>query len=145
MNISINIVLQVKAPYDTEKLDLLNDTYRFLFAHHQAISESAMHTYYSALPFTPHNTRLYHLYEQETSQSVTVLQGLSSTWTSSLSTLTLLAPGAESILRISPDGMWLAAGRQRKVMILDAQTTVGYHLPGSTTCRAMARTLHQTM
>ena len=23
--------------------------------------------------------------------------------------------------------------------------TVGYHLPGSTTCRAMARTLHQTM
>ena len=80
-----------------------------------------MHTYYSALPFTPHNTRLYHLYEQETSHSITVLQGVSPTWTSYLSTLSL--GHDKSILSISPDGMWLAAGQDRKIMILDARTT----------------------
>ena len=121
VNIDSDFVLQVKASCNPETLDLLNDAYRFLLSHHQAISESAMHTYYSALPFTPHNTRLYHLYEQETSHSITVLQGLSSTWTSCLSTLSLFRGG--NILSISPDGMWLAAGQHRKIMILDAQTT----------------------
>ena len=81
-----------------------------------------MHTYYSALPFTPHNTRLYHLYEQETSHSIAVLQGLSPAWTSCLSAWFFFERG-RSILRVSLDGMWLAAGRGTKIMILDAQTT----------------------
>ena len=81
-----------------------------------------MHTYYSALPFTPHKTRLYHLYEQETMQSITVLQGLGPTWTSCLSIFSLF--GRDRVLLIiSPDGMWLAAGQDRKVMVLDARTT----------------------
>ena len=122
MNITGDFVLQVKASCNPETLDLLNDTYRFLFSHHHTISESAMHTYYSALPFTPHNTRLYHLYEQETIQSINVLQGLSPTWTSYLSSWSLDG-FYRTILSISPDGMWLAAGRDGKIMILDAQTT----------------------
>ena len=122
VNITSDFVLQVKASCNAETLDLLNDAYRFLFSHHQTISESAMHTYHSALPFTPHNTRLRHLYEQETSHSIAVLQGLSPTWTSCLSTLSLLGYGG-SILSISPDGMWLAVGQHRKIIILDAQTT----------------------
>ena len=122
VNITSDFALQVKASCNAETLDLLNDTYRFLFSHHQTISESAMHTYYSALPFTPHNTHLYHLYEQETSDSITVLQGLSPSWTSCLSSSSLFRPGG-NILSISPDGMWLAVGHYRKIMILDAQTT----------------------
>ena len=122
VDITNDLVLQVKISCNAETLDLLNDTYRFLFSHHETISESAMHTYYSALPFTPHNTRLYHLYEQETSHSITVLQGLSPTWTSRLSCLSLFGHG-RSILCISPDGMWLAAGNRSKVMIMDARTT----------------------
>ena len=81
-----------------------------------------MHTYYSALPFTPHNTRLYHLYQQETSHSIAVLQGLTPTWTPCLSTLSLFGNGY-IILHISPDGMWLAVGQDRTIMILDARTT----------------------
>ena len=122
MNITSDFVFQVKASCNAETLDLLNDTYRFLTSHHPTISESAMHTYYSALPFTPHNTRLYQLYEQETSDSITVLQGLSPTWTSYLSSWSLYG-SSRTILSISPDGMWLAAGRDRKIMILDARTT----------------------
>ena len=122
MNITSDFMFQVKASHNAETLDLLNDTYHFLFSHYQTISESAMHTYYSALPFTPHNTRLYHLYEQETSRSITVLQGLHSTWTSCLSTLSFMG-GPGCILSISPDGMWLAASQYGQVMILDARTT----------------------
>ena len=115
-------MFQVQAPRNAETLDLLNDTYHFLFSHHQTISESAMHTYYSALPFTPHNTRLYQLYGQKTSRSITVLQGLHPTWTSCLSTLSFWGIYG-CVLSISPDGMWLAAGQDGKIMILDARTT----------------------
>ena len=116
-------MLQVKASHNAEiTLDLLNDTYRFLFSHNQAISESAMHTYYSALPFTPHNTRLYHLYEEETSDSITILQGLRPTWTSCLSSLSVGKHGSAP-LGISPDGMQLAVNEYRKITILDARTT----------------------
>ena len=122
VDITNDIVLQVKTTCNAETLDLLNDTYRFLFSHHETISESAMHTYYSALPFTPHNTCLYHLYEQETSHSITVLQGLNHTWTSCLSRLFLFGLGW-TILSISPDGMWLAVGQHEEIFILDARTT----------------------
>ena len=81
-----------------------------------------MHTYHSALPFTPHDTRLYRLYEQETSHSITVLQGLRPTWTSCLATLSLFEFG-DTILSISLDAMVLAVGQDRKIMILDARTT----------------------
>ena len=122
VNITSDFVLQVKASCNAETLDLLNDTYRFLLSHHRTISESAMHTYYSALPFTPHDTRLYSLYKQETSHSITVLQGLSPTWTSCLSGVSFSAFYG-SILSISPDGMWLAVSVRRRVLILDTRTT----------------------
>ena len=117
-----DIVLQVKASCNEEIADLLNDTYRFLFSHLTTISESAMHTYYSALPFTPHGTRLYRLYERETSHSITVLRGLSPTWTPCLSTLSY-GPIEARVLSISPDGTRLAVRDYFGVVILDARTT----------------------
>ena len=128
MSISSNIVSQGKAPCNAELVDLLNDTYRFLLSHSGAISESAMHTYYSALPFTPHDTCLYRLYKQETSHSITVIQGLDPTWTSYLSST------GGCIISVSPDGTRLAVrrasistgeavGRRQSILILDARTT----------------------
>ena len=67
-----------------------------------------MHTYYTALPFTPHDTRLYRLYEGETSHSITVLQGLDPIWTSCLANMVM--KGTTSIVRVSPDGTRLAVG-----------------------------------
>ena len=81
-----------------------------------------MHAYYSALPFTPHNTCLYCLYEKETSHSITVLQGLSPTWTSCLSSWSGDGFGTNT-LNISPDGTWLAVSQGTQLMILDARTT----------------------
>jgi WD40 repeat protein len=81
-----------------------------------------MHTYYSALPFTPHNTRLYRLYERETSQSITILQGIDPTWTSCLSSLSL-GKSCGGTLTISPDGTQFAVSEFARISILDARTT----------------------
>ena len=79
-------------------------------------------SYYSALPFTPHNTRLYRLYEQETSHSITVLQGIPPTWTSCLSILPFGHFPVEGLC-ISPDRTQLAVKGFSPIAILDAQTT----------------------
>ena len=122
MNISHDIILQVKASCNAEMVDLLNDAYHFLSSYNRTISSSAMNTYYSALPFTPHDTRLYQLYEKETSHSITVLQGVHPTWTSCLSILLFGQFHIEGLC-ISPDRTHLAVYGISKISILDAQTT----------------------
>ena len=133
MNIRHDILLQVKASCNAEIVDLLNDAYRFLSSYNQTISDSAMDTYYSALPFTPHDTHLYRLYEQETRHSITVLQGIHPTWTSCLSILPFRNVQG---LCISPDRTQLAVHKRGTISILDAQTTAcqweyEYHGPRS--------------
>ncbi len=80
-----------------------------------------MHTYYSALPFTPHDTCLYRLYERETSHSITVLQGLDPIWTSCLANLVMAID--TSIVRISPDGTRLAVGGRPYISLWDTRNT----------------------
>jgi len=80
-----------------------------------------MHTYYTALPFTPHHTRLYRLYEQGTSQSITVLQGLDPIWSSCLANLVMR--NDTSIVLVSPDGTRLAVGGRDHISLWDTQTT----------------------
>ena len=88
-----------------------------------------MHTYYSALPFTPHDTHLYRLYERETSHSITVLQGVSRTWTSCLSTLSLGGLLSGYVICVSPDGTRLAVNLDHGISILDVRTTASqFHI-----------------
>ena len=81
-----------------------------------------MHTYYTALPFTPHHTCLYRLYEGETSHSIRVLQGVDPIWSTCLATLVM--KDDTSIVRISPDGTRLAVGGRDFISLWDTQTTV---------------------
>ena len=80
-----------------------------------------MHTYYTALPFTPHHTRLYRLYERETSHSITVLQGLDPVWPPCLANLVMKED--TSIVRVSPDGSRLAVGGRDYISLWDTRTT----------------------
>ena len=80
-----------------------------------------MNTYYTALPFTPHDTWLYRLYERETYHSITVLQGLDPIWTSCLANL--VVKNDASIVLVSPDGMRLAVGGRGYISLWDTQTT----------------------
>ena len=81
-----------------------------------------MHTYSVALPFTPHDTCLYRLYERETSDSIIVLQGLDPNWTSCLANL--VRRNNASIVRISPDETLLAVGGRAYISLWDTRTTV---------------------
>ena len=81
-----------------------------------------MDTYSLALPFTPHNTCLYRLYGRETSDSITVLQGLDPNWTSCLANL--VRSDNASIVRVSPDGTRIAVGGRDNISLWDTQTTV---------------------
>ena len=112
---------QTKASCNAEITDLLNDTHRFLILHHRTISRAAMHTYYTALPFTPHDTCLYRLYERETRHSINVLQGLDPIWSSCLTNLDL--KDGTSIVRTSPDGKCLAVGGRDSISLWNTRTT----------------------
>ena len=81
-----------------------------------------MDTYCMALPFTPHHTCLYRLYEQETSDSITVLQGLDPVWTSCLANLA--TKNHASTICISPDGTCLAIRGRDYISLWDTRTTV---------------------
>ena len=80
-----------------------------------------MNTYYTALPFTPHDTRLYRLYKPETSHSIRVLQGLDPVWTSCLANL--VVEDDTSMILVSPDGTRLAVGGRDYLALWDTQTT----------------------
>ena len=80
-----------------------------------------MYIYYTALPFTPHHTCLYRLYGRETSQSITVLQGLDPIWSSCLANS--IMRNDTSIFLVSPDGTSLAVGGRDCISLWDTQTT----------------------
>ena len=67
---------------------LIYDGYRFILSHQAAIEAGALQVYYSALPFTPHNTLLYKTYAQEEEKSMHVLFGIPGEWSPCLASLT---------------------------------------------------------
>ncbi|KAI0315273.1 WD40-repeat-containing domain protein, partial [Amylostereum chailletii] len=95
---------------------LLYDCYRFLLSHHIVIADSALHVYYTALPFTPHDTTVYKTYEHETGQSVRVLQGIDHSWTSCLTSIS--GSGRIRSVAFSPDGSVLASSSADSMTII---------------------------
>src|ERR1700686_3017186 len=87
---------------------MLSDALRFIFAHAEVIEASALHVYYSALPFVPKSTLLYKTYSHEGEHSVQVLQGVESNWPLCLSTLHSHSNIITSVV-FSPDGKQLAS------------------------------------
>ena len=80
-----------------------------------------MDTYSVALPFTPHDTCLYRLYERETSDTITVLQGLDPIWTSCVASL--VRRNNASVVRVSPDGTCLVVGGRGYISLWNTRTT----------------------
>ena len=83
-----------------------------------------MRTYSVALPFTPHDTCLYRLYEGETSNSITVLQGLDPIWTPYM--VNLVCYKYASMSGVSPDRTLLAVETQVQLSPKHTETITCY-------------------
>ncbi|KIL55852.1 hypothetical protein M378DRAFT_560946 [Amanita muscaria Koide BX008] len=62
---AIRVALNVLKPTPSDLRQLLSDGLRFISKFYEIIERSALHTYYSALPFTPTDSLLYRRYIDE--------------------------------------------------------------------------------
>ncbi|KIL56045.1 hypothetical protein M378DRAFT_17436 [Amanita muscaria Koide BX008] len=62
---AIRVALNVLKPTPSDLCQLLSDGLRFISKFYEIIERSALHTYYSALPFTPTDSLLYRRYIDE--------------------------------------------------------------------------------
>ncbi|KAH9058125.1 hypothetical protein EDB87DRAFT_953266 [Lactarius vividus] len=98
-------------------VDLVNDAFRFLSYHADTISSNALHTYYSALPFTPTETQLRKIYAHELETSVKISHGVERGWDPTVMVMRFKAP----IWGVSwsPNGQFIAAVESKSVEIRD--------------------------
>ncbi|KIL55771.1 hypothetical protein M378DRAFT_17648 [Amanita muscaria Koide BX008] len=59
---------------------LLSDTLRFISKFYAGINRSALHTYHSALPFTPTSSLLYRRYIKEPQHNICLIEGGPEKW-----------------------------------------------------------------
>jgi WD40 repeat protein len=107
-------------------IDLLHDSERFLFEFYDTINLSALHVYYSALPFAPKHTLLYEMFKHELQDSTKVMSGVSDSWNAYLRTIE--HPSVVRSVAISHDGTQIISGSDdNTVRIWDAQTGAAVH------------------
>ncbi|KIL58649.1 hypothetical protein M378DRAFT_53600, partial [Amanita muscaria Koide BX008] len=76
----ISVILKLQKSTSSALRQLLSDALRFISKFYEIIKRSALHTYYSALPFTPTNSLLYHRYIKEAEHNICSIQGGPEKW-----------------------------------------------------------------
>ncbi|KIL56958.1 hypothetical protein M378DRAFT_39152, partial [Amanita muscaria Koide BX008] len=104
---------------------LLSDALRFIGQFYDIIERSALHTYYSALPFTPSDSLLYRRYIKDAVDNLCIIEGGAENWDALLynvktdSFISTLPFQATSIA-FSPDCTRLAVGAiEGNIRLLD--------------------------
>ncbi|KIL55054.1 hypothetical protein M378DRAFT_658439 [Amanita muscaria Koide BX008] len=77
---AIGVVQKLLMSTSSNLHELLSDTLRFISKFYEIIKRSALHTYYSALPFTPTNSLLYHRYIKEAEHNICSVEGGPEKW-----------------------------------------------------------------
>ncbi|KAF8589857.1 WD40 repeat-like protein [Ramaria rubella] len=107
---------------DEQFLQLLYDSQRFVQEFQIPISLSALHVYYSALPFTPEGTILFGHFQNNLNDSVKVLSGKNHKWSPCLQVFEGHSGTVNSVL-FTPDGMKLiSCSSDKTVCIWEVET-----------------------
>ncbi|KIL66507.1 hypothetical protein M378DRAFT_160981 [Amanita muscaria Koide BX008] len=117
---AIRIVLKVLKSTSSDLRQLLLDGLRFISKFYETIETSALHTYYSALSFTPTDTLLYHRYIEEAAHNVCSVEGGPAKWDA----LVANWPHGEQVdaVKFSLDNTMLVSLSERKLKVWDAAT-----------------------
>ncbi|KIL64972.1 hypothetical protein M378DRAFT_11092, partial [Amanita muscaria Koide BX008] len=86
-HLAIRVVLKLLKSTSSDLYKLLADALRFISKFYEVIERSALHTYYSALPFTPTNSVLYHQYIKEAADNICSIEGGPEKWDALVATL----------------------------------------------------------
>src|ERR1700731_462349 len=89
--------------------ELLHDGERLIQEFFPAISVSALHVYFTALPFTPSGTEMYKTYHQQTEGAVTLKGGLTNNWSACVQVIEGHS-GSVTSVSFSPDGTRIVSG-----------------------------------
>ncbi|KAM6501726.1 hypothetical protein JOM56_001703 [Amanita muscaria] len=76
----ISVILKLQKSTSSALYQLLSDALRSISKFYETIQRSALHTYYSALPFTPTNTLLYRQYIKEAEDNICSIEGGPEKW-----------------------------------------------------------------
>lgn len=91
----------------------MNDTHELLLSHSRAITEAAGHAYRSALPFTPHGTRLYKSFKADVERDIEIVLGCDKSWPSPAQSTSLPRGGHTAevcSISFSVDGTHIVSG-----------------------------------
>jgi WD40 repeat protein len=103
-------------------LDLIDDCYRFILGFFEVIEESAMHTYHSALPWSPKSSPIRKVYQRHMRTEVKLINAIDAHWDACIRKI----PVDNSIRTIafSHTGSALAVGSMWGVKIFETATGV---------------------
>ncbi|KIL59001.1 hypothetical protein M378DRAFT_169886 [Amanita muscaria Koide BX008] len=79
-HLTLLVVLKLLQSTSSDLHQLLSDALRFIGKFYEVIKQSALHTYYSALPFTPSDSLLYHRYIKDAVDNVCSIEGGPEQW-----------------------------------------------------------------
>ncbi|KIM73999.1 hypothetical protein PILCRDRAFT_39996, partial [Piloderma croceum F 1598] len=109
---------------DQDLLDLIDDCERFVLRSFDGIKQSAMHTYHSALSWTPTSSPIRLLYERELMTKTKLVNAVSPTWDACIRIIPLAVGVSVEAVVFSPSGALIAAHGEYCMKVFDAMTGV---------------------
>ncbi|KIL56301.1 hypothetical protein M378DRAFT_172828 [Amanita muscaria Koide BX008] len=123
-HLAIRLVLKLLKSRSSDLHQLLSDALRFIAKFYDLIKQSALHTYYSALPFTPSDSLLYRRYIKDAVDNVCSIEGGPENWDAVVANITHGGSRWESvdIIKFSFASTLFVSCSYKRLKIWDAVT-----------------------